>query len=185
MPPLPGLDDVGYLTSDTLWDVFAKLDEPRRLVVLGGGPIGCELAQSFARLGSAGHAGGDGAADHDPRGRGGLGAARRRRSSATASRVLTGHKALRCEREGERKLLVVEHGGVERRIEFDALLCAVGRVARLHGLRARGSRHPAPSGPSSPTSTCRRCTPTSSPPATWPGPTSSRTPRRTRPGTRR
>jgi pyruvate/2-oxoglutarate dehydrogenase complex dihydrolipoamide dehydrogenase (E3) component len=53
VPPLPGLDDVGYVTSDTLWDEFAKLDEvPRRLVVLGGGPIGSELAQSFARLGS-------------------------------------------------------------------------------------------------------------------------------------
>ncbi len=53
VPPLPGLDDVGYVTSDTLWDEFAQLDEPpRRLVVLGGGPIGCELAQSFARLGS-------------------------------------------------------------------------------------------------------------------------------------
>jgi hypothetical protein len=53
VPPLPGLDEVGYVTSDTLWDEFAKLDEvPQRLVVLGGGPIGSELAQSFARLGS-------------------------------------------------------------------------------------------------------------------------------------
>ena len=47
--------------------------------------------------------------------------------------VLTGHKALRCERQGERKFIVVEHQGVETRIEFDALLCAVGRVARLQG----------------------------------------------------
>ena len=53
VPPLPGLDDVGYLTSDTLWDELAQRDTaPKRLVVLGGGPIGCELAQSFARLGS-------------------------------------------------------------------------------------------------------------------------------------
>ena len=53
VPPLPGLDDVGYVTSDTLWDALAKLDEvPRRMVVLGGGPIGCELAQSFQRLAS-------------------------------------------------------------------------------------------------------------------------------------
>jgi len=65
VPPLPGLDEVGYVTSDTLWDEFAKLDEvPKRLVVLGGGPIGCELAQSFARLGSAGDPGGNGAAHH-------------------------------------------------------------------------------------------------------------------------
>ncbi len=53
VPPLPGLDDVGYVTSDTLWDEFAKLDDiPKRIVVLGGGPIGCELSQSFARLGA-------------------------------------------------------------------------------------------------------------------------------------
>ena len=53
VPPLPGLDDVGYVTSDTMWDAFAKLEEvPKRLVVLGGGPIGCELAQAFARLGA-------------------------------------------------------------------------------------------------------------------------------------
>lgn len=54
VPPLPGIEAVGYLTSDTVWDAFAKRDTPpRRLVVLGGGPIGCELAQSFARLGSS------------------------------------------------------------------------------------------------------------------------------------
>jgi pyruvate/2-oxoglutarate dehydrogenase complex dihydrolipoamide dehydrogenase (E3) component len=41
--------------------------------------------------------------------------------------VLTGHKALRCEREGDTKVLVVEHAGAEQRIEFDELLCAVGR----------------------------------------------------------
>ena len=53
VPPLPGMDDVGYVTSDTLWDEFARLEEaPRRVVVLGGGPIGCELAQALARLGS-------------------------------------------------------------------------------------------------------------------------------------
>ncbi|MEQ8495028.1 MAG: FAD-dependent oxidoreductase, partial [Gammaproteobacteria bacterium] len=49
IPPLPGLDDIGYLTSDNVWELTAL---PRRLLVLGGGPIGCELAQAFARLGS-------------------------------------------------------------------------------------------------------------------------------------
>ena len=53
VPPLPGLDEVGYVTSDTLWQRFADRDEsPARLLVLGGGPIGCELAQSFSRLGT-------------------------------------------------------------------------------------------------------------------------------------
>jgi pyruvate/2-oxoglutarate dehydrogenase complex dihydrolipoamide dehydrogenase (E3) component len=48
VPPVPGLD--GALTSDTVWDLT---ELPRRLVVLGGGTIGCELGQAFARLGSA------------------------------------------------------------------------------------------------------------------------------------
>ncbi|MGA0941114.1 MAG: FAD-dependent oxidoreductase, partial [Burkholderiaceae bacterium] len=53
LPPLPGLEAVGYLTSDTLWEAFAARDTlPRRIVVLGGGPIGCELTQALARLGA-------------------------------------------------------------------------------------------------------------------------------------
>jgi pyruvate/2-oxoglutarate dehydrogenase complex dihydrolipoamide dehydrogenase (E3) component/uncharacterized membrane protein YdjX (TVP38/TMEM64 family) len=133
VPPLPGLDEVGYVTSDTLWDAFAQLDAPpARLVVLGGGPIGCELAQSFARLGSKVTQ-----IEMAPRLMvredeevSGLARAALVRDGID---VLTGHKALRCEREGERKFIVVEHQGSELRIEFDALLCAVGRVARLQG----------------------------------------------------
>ncbi|ART81461.1 pyridine nucleotide-disulfide oxidoreductase [Oceanisphaera profunda] len=54
VPPLPGLDKVGYLTSDTLWQAMAeRASPPARLLILGGGPIGCELAQAFARLGSS------------------------------------------------------------------------------------------------------------------------------------
>jgi len=133
VPPLPGLDDVGYVTSDTLWDEFAKLDTPpARLVVLGGGPIGCELAQSFARLGSKVTQ-----VEMAPRImiREDEEVSIMARDALTRDGVdvLTGHKALRCEREGERKYIVVEHQGSEKRIEFDSLLCAVGRVARLSG----------------------------------------------------
>ncbi|MDP3669052.1 MAG: FAD-dependent oxidoreductase [Telluria sp.] len=137
VPPLPGLDDVGYVTSDTLWDAFAKLDTPpARLVVLGGGPIGCELAQSFARLGSKVTQ-----IEMAPRimirEDEEVSALARDSLTRDGVDVLTGHKALRCEREcvdgGEHKFIVVEHGGAELRIEFDALLCAVGRVARLTG----------------------------------------------------
>jgi pyruvate/2-oxoglutarate dehydrogenase complex dihydrolipoamide dehydrogenase (E3) component/uncharacterized membrane protein YdjX (TVP38/TMEM64 family) len=133
VPDLPGLDEVGYVTSDTLWETFAKLDEPpKRLVVLGGGPIGCELAQSFARLGSV--------------------VTQVERSSRIMRRedeevsklaqeslvqdgviMLTSHRAVRCEKEGESKRLIVEHDGHESTIEFDALICAVGREARLEG----------------------------------------------------
>ena len=129
VPPLPGLDAVGCLTSDTLWDLR---EQPRRLLVLGGGPIGCELAQAFARLGSevtqVEMAPRLLAREDDD-----VSAFVRRSLEADGVTVLTGHQAMRCEREGERKFIVVEAGGVERRIEFDALLCAVGRAARLTG----------------------------------------------------
>ena len=133
VPPLPGLDDVGYVTSDTLWDTFARLDEvPRRLVVLGGGPIGCELAQSFARLGSQVTQ-----VEMAPRimmrEDEEVSALARDALTADGVQVLTGHKALRCERDGDTKVLVVEHNGAEKRIAFDELLCAVGRTARLTG----------------------------------------------------
>ncbi|MDP3131400.1 MAG: FAD-dependent oxidoreductase, partial [Burkholderiaceae bacterium] len=133
VPPLPGLDEVGYVTSDTLWDTFARLDEvPRRLVVLGGGPIGCELAQSFARLGSAVTQVEMGArimVREDAE----VSALAEQALAADGVQVLTGHKALRCERVGTAKVLVMEHQGQEKRMEFDELLCAVGRVARLSG----------------------------------------------------
>ena len=133
VPNLPGLDAVGYVTSDTLWDEFAKLDAPpARLVILGGGPIGCELAQSFARLGSQVFQ-----IEMAPR----ILSREDVEVSEFAQRaleqdgvaVLTNHKALRCEQEGERKFIIVEHEGVEQQIEFDTLICAVGRVARLSG----------------------------------------------------
>ena len=133
VPPLPGLDDVGYVTSDNLWDEFAKLDDiPQRMVVLGGGPIGCELAQSFARLGAqvmqvemADRI--MGREDDE------VSALAKAALEADGVQVLTGHKALRCEKVGDTKVIVVEHKGQEVRLEFDALLCAVGRVARLTG----------------------------------------------------
>ncbi|QBM27323.1 FAD-dependent oxidoreductase [Hydrogenophaga pseudoflava] len=133
VPPLPGLDEVGYVTSDTLWDQFAKLDEmPRRLVVLGGGPIGCELAQSFARLGSQVTQ-----VEMAPRVMiredEEVSALAKASLEADGVAVLTGHQALRCEVVDGEKTLVVEHGGAEKRIAFDQLLCAVGRVARLTG----------------------------------------------------
>jgi pyruvate/2-oxoglutarate dehydrogenase complex dihydrolipoamide dehydrogenase (E3) component len=129
VPPLPGLSDIGVLTSDTLWELRAL---PERLVVLGGGPIGCELAQAFARLGSQ-------VTQIEMLDR--IMVREDVEVSAYAKQalendgvtVLTGHKALRCERDGDRKAIVVEAGGAQRHIPFDALICAVGRVARLKG----------------------------------------------------
>jgi pyruvate/2-oxoglutarate dehydrogenase complex dihydrolipoamide dehydrogenase (E3) component/uncharacterized membrane protein YdjX (TVP38/TMEM64 family) len=133
VPPLPGLDDVGYVTSDTLWDEFAKLDDiPKRIVVLGGGPIGCELSQSFARLGAQVtqvEMGDRIMVREDEE----VSALARDALQADGVLVLTGHKALRCERRGEDKILVASTQGQEVEIVFDALVCAVGRVARLQG----------------------------------------------------
>jgi pyruvate/2-oxoglutarate dehydrogenase complex dihydrolipoamide dehydrogenase (E3) component len=137
VPPLPGLNLVGYVTSDTLWGEFAKLDAPpERLLVLGGGPVGCELAQSFARLGSQVTQ-----IDMGPRlmlrEDDDVSSLVRAALSGDGVTVLTDHQALRCERtivDGQEcKCLIALHDGAEVRIEFDALLCAVGRVARLTG----------------------------------------------------
>lgn len=133
VPPLPGIEDIGYVTSDTLWDEFATLDEiPKRLVVLGGGPIGCELAQCFQRLGSQVIQ-----IEMAPRimirEDEEVSELARKSLEADGVEVLTAHKALRFERQGDVKTIIVEHRGKEIRIAFDALLCAVGRSARLTG----------------------------------------------------
>ncbi|MGB3599061.1 MAG: FAD-dependent oxidoreductase [Marinomonas sp.] len=133
VPPLPGLDDVGYYTSDTLWGEFAKFDEPpKRLVVLGGGPIGSELAQSFARLGSnvTQVERSDRIMVREDEE---VSALVQESMESDGVTILTSHNAIRCEKEGDIKRLIVEKDGVESVIEFDALLCAVGRQARLEG----------------------------------------------------
>ena len=133
VPPLPGLDEVGYVTSDTLWEAFARLDQiPQRLLVLGGGPIGCELAQSFQRLGAqvtlvqrAPHL-----LEREDEEVCTLVQAALARDGV---QVLTACEALRCEKTDNTKTLIVRQQGQEMRLEFDALLCAVGRTARLSG----------------------------------------------------
>ncbi|WP_428423059.1 FAD-dependent oxidoreductase [Methylibium sp.] len=129
VPPIPGLAEVGCLTSDTVWGLTAC---PRRLLVLGGGPIGCELAQSFARLGAQVTQVEMLArlmAREDPE------VAELVADSLRSDGVvvLTGHQALRCEQADGIKRLIVRKGEVEQAIEFDVLLCAVGRSARVEG----------------------------------------------------
>jgi pyruvate/2-oxoglutarate dehydrogenase complex dihydrolipoamide dehydrogenase (E3) component/uncharacterized membrane protein YdjX (TVP38/TMEM64 family) len=133
VPPLPGIETSGYVTSDTLWDAFAKLDTlPKRMVVLGGGPIGCELAQSFARLGSE-----VSQIEMAPRilirEDEEVSEYAQKSLSSDGVKVLTSHKALRFENVGGVKALIVEHAGTEKRIEYDEVICAVGRIARLKG----------------------------------------------------
>ncbi len=129
IPELPGLDAVGYFTSDTIWTLRER---PRRLVVLGGGPIGCELAQAFARLGShvtlVQH--GTCLLNHeDPD----VSAFVAQRFTAEGMAVHCGYEAKRCLVENGERLLVAEHAGQTLRLPFDALLLAVGRRANLEG----------------------------------------------------
>jgi len=130
VPPIPGIEDTGYVTSDTVWDL-RKL--PQRLVVLGGGPIGCELAQCFARFGSRVTQ-----VEMLPR-------LMTREdpeiSQMVADRFKTegielrlGHKAKAFRIENGEKILVAECDGRYVRIAFDQLLCAVGRVASTQDL---------------------------------------------------
>lgn len=129
VPPIPGLGEVGYLTSDTLWGLRTL---PGRLVVLGGGPIGCELAQAFARFGCK-------VTQvemlprlmvrEDPE----VSELVAQKFRAEGVDVLTGHKAKQFLVEDGRKVLVCEHAGADLRIEFDEVLVAVGRVPRTTG----------------------------------------------------
>src|SRR5512139_2752175 len=128
VPAIPGLERVEYLTSDTLWNIRTL---PRRLLVLGGGPVGCELAQAFARLGSevtqvemAPRL----LLREDPE----VGEAVLRRFRAEGIDVRLGYKAVRVDGGGAR-WLVCEHAGAEVAIEFDQILVAAGRVANTSG----------------------------------------------------
>ena len=130
VPPLAGLEQVDYLTSETVW---ALRERPKRLLVLGGGPIGCELAQTFARLGCAVTQVEQGARllereDTD------VAALVAQRFAAEGIDLRLDHKATRIEvLDGGEKTLLAQHAGGVVRIAFDALLIAVGRRANLDG----------------------------------------------------
>jgi len=129
VPPIEGIEDVGYLTSDTVWGLR---ELPRRIVVLGGGPIGTELTQCFARFGAEVTQ-----VEMAPRilirEDEEIAAMVAERLRGEGVRVLTGHRARACRVEDGRKLLIAEHAGADVEIEFDALLVAVGRAPRISG----------------------------------------------------
>ena len=129
IPPIPGLAEIDYLTSDNVWNLR---ELPRRLIVLGGGPIGSELTQTFARLGSQVTQ-----VEMAPRiliredPEVSERVAHRFREEGIA--VLVNHHAQRFVTENGEKLLIAESAGQEVRIPFDAVLVAVGRVANIQG----------------------------------------------------
>lgn len=130
IPAIPGLDHVHYRTSDSIWELRER---PRRLLVLGGGPVGCELAQCFARLGSQVtlvQRGGQllPAEDAD------IAALIARRFADEGIQVLTEHTAEHFEPNGkDGDVLVCSSAHGERRITFDVVLLALGRQANVSG----------------------------------------------------
>jgi len=129
VPPIEGLADVGYLTSDTLWQLE---QQPKRLLVIGAGPIGCELAQSFARLGSEVILL-DMADKVMPREDTDVSAFIAEKLEADGVELRLSHKTVKFSKEGETKTLQVEHEGQEFGIVFDEVLVAVGRRANTEG----------------------------------------------------
>ncbi|MCL5974278.1 MAG: FAD-dependent oxidoreductase [Gammaproteobacteria bacterium] len=133
VPDLPGIEEAGYVTSDTVWQKFAELDAiPKRLVVLGGGPIGCELSQAFARLGAK--------VTQVERGERLMSREDKEVSELAEAaladngvHILTGHEAVRFEQAGDEKVIVVKSAAGEQCIAFDEVLCAIGRKSRLQG----------------------------------------------------
>jgi pyruvate/2-oxoglutarate dehydrogenase complex dihydrolipoamide dehydrogenase (E3) component len=129
VPPIPGIDAVGYLTSDTVWSLRAL---PRRLVVLGGGPIGSELTQCFARFGAQ-------VTQvemlprllirEDPE----VSELVREQFTREGVDVRVGHRAKQFLQGSGEKVLLCEHEGREVRIPFDQVLVAVGRIANTSG----------------------------------------------------
>ena len=129
VPPIDGIDSVDYYTSENLWEMREK---PQNLVVLGGGPIGCELTQAFARLGSS-------VTQvemlsrillrEDPE----VSEIVKTRFENEGISVLVNHRAKQVRQKDGKDYLVVETEGQDREIEFDAIIIAVGRVASSSG----------------------------------------------------
>lgn len=131
VPPIPGIDEVGYYTSDTIW---SRTEPPGRLVILGGGPIGSELAQSFQRVGAS-------VSQfelqprllpmEDPE----VGAMIEERLRGEGVDVRTGHRVVAFGVEAGEKVAYAEPaaGGERIRVAFDTLLVAVGRKPNVDG----------------------------------------------------
>ncbi|MEJ7758126.1 MAG: mercuric reductase [Gemmatimonadaceae bacterium] len=135
IPPIPGLAESGFLTNET---IFSLAEVPRRLAVIGGGPIGCELAQAFARFGSAVTVVEQGdtlLGKDDPEAAGVVSAALARDgvrllTSTTMERVVGSNPVV----------LHVTRNGRSEQVEADAILVASGRVPNVEdlGLDAAG-----------------------------------------------
>ncbi|MEX2025703.1 MAG: FAD-dependent oxidoreductase, partial [Pirellulaceae bacterium] len=127
---IPGIEQVGYLTNET---VFSLTELPRRLIVIGGGPIGCELAQAFRRFGSEVqliHRG----ARLIPKDDAGAADVLQKQFAREGIAVYLGAKTVRAEQSAAGKRLVLEVAGKQQTLVADAILVAVGRAVNVEGL---------------------------------------------------
>ena len=129
VPDIPGLSEISYLTSDNIWDLE---NIPKRLLILGGGPIGSELAQCFARLGSQVTMVEMSerimrVEDTD------ISEVIQDRFQKEGIEILTRHTAKEFKRQAEKNVLICEHDGKTKEIEFDQVLIATGRRPSTKG----------------------------------------------------
>jgi pyruvate/2-oxoglutarate dehydrogenase complex dihydrolipoamide dehydrogenase (E3) component len=138
-PSVPGLHECGFYTHET---IFTLTELPRRLAVIGAGPIGCELAQAFARFGSQVTIMTDGA-DILPREDRDAAGVLRRQLEKEGVRIIAGVELHRAETKDSEKILSVSVAGKPEGIVFDAILVAVGRTPNLEnlGLAEAGVRY--------------------------------------------
>ena len=129
-PHVPGIDETGYLTNET---VFWLTELPRRLAVIGGGPIGCELAQTFARMGSqvtilqrGGHV--------LPREDADAAEVVHRALTRDGIALRLQAKILRVEKRVTEKIVIVEEDGGTAALAVDEILVGVGRAPNVEGL---------------------------------------------------
>jgi len=129
VPDLPGLNDIEFYTSDNIWEIK---QQPKKMLILGGGPIGCELAQAFSRLGSEVTIVQRGGAIM-PREDADVSAEVLNRFVSEGIKVLTGHNAVEVKTGHGLKQLICEVEGDHVELEFDVLLIALGRQANVSG----------------------------------------------------
>ena len=129
VPPIPGLAEIDYLTSDSIWSLS---ELPKRLLVVGGGPIGCELAQAFSNLGAQ-VTQVDMAERIMPREDAEVSEEVAKAFREQGIRLLTGHKLVKFGAGENGDYMEAEHRGETVTVEFDKVLLAIGRKANVEG----------------------------------------------------
>lgn len=131
VPPIAGLEETGYLTNE---NVFWLTELPRRMAVIGAGPIGCELSQAFARFGTEVYLVNKmgqilSREDRDAAGR------VERALARDGINFITNCNLLETRQEGEDKILRFESGGILREIRVDVILVGAGRAPNVQSLQ--------------------------------------------------